>query len=243
MRAIGSERDEAEAVLAASWAGAAAPGARIVLVPGGGPFADAVRDADRTLGLGSDTAHWMAILAMDQYAHLLRARIPRAIVIENPGRIRATCRCSPRTVGCAAPTRYRIRGTPRATVSRHGSPSHSARRTSCCSNPRPARCATSWMRISDPCSPPHRGPLPSSVSVRPAQSRAWSGRSASWERSAGHSQVFRSLRMPASRKDGASRSKRSDDDVHHAAHTIRRTRLPRSHVPIARPGRYAAGSR
>ncbi len=84
--------------------------ARIVLVPGGGPFADAVRDADRTLGLGSDTAHWMAILAMDQYAHLLRARIPRAIVIENPGRIRATCRAGRLPV--LAPYRWLRRADP-----------------------------------------------------------------------------------------------------------------------------------
>ena len=45
--------------------------ARVVIVPGGGPFADAVRDADRRFDLAHDTAHWMAILAMDQYAHLL----------------------------------------------------------------------------------------------------------------------------------------------------------------------------
>ena len=45
--------------------------ARVVIVPGGGPFADAVRDADQRLDLADDTAHWMAILAMDQYAHLL----------------------------------------------------------------------------------------------------------------------------------------------------------------------------
>ncbi len=61
--------------------------ARVVLVPGGGPFADAVRHADRQVGLGSDTAHWMAVMAMDQYAHVLGARIPGAVVIRNPGRI------------------------------------------------------------------------------------------------------------------------------------------------------------
>ncbi len=63
--------------------------ARVVLVPGGGPFADAVRDADRKLGLGCDAAHWMAVMAMDQYAHLLGARIPRGVVIWNPSRIAA----------------------------------------------------------------------------------------------------------------------------------------------------------
>jgi hypothetical protein len=45
--------------------------ARVAIVPGGGPFADAVRDADRRFDLADDAAHWMAILAMDQYAHLL----------------------------------------------------------------------------------------------------------------------------------------------------------------------------
>ena len=43
----------------------------MAIVPGGGPFADAVRDADRRFDLADDTAHWMAVLAMDQYAHLL----------------------------------------------------------------------------------------------------------------------------------------------------------------------------
>jgi aspartokinase-like uncharacterized kinase len=47
---------------------------RLVVVPGGGPFADAVRSADARFGLPDDAAHWMAILAMDQYAHLLVAR-------------------------------------------------------------------------------------------------------------------------------------------------------------------------
>jgi aspartokinase-like uncharacterized kinase len=44
---------------------------RLLIVPGGGPFADAVRHADRHIGLSDDAAHWMAVLAMDQYAHLL----------------------------------------------------------------------------------------------------------------------------------------------------------------------------
>ena len=44
---------------------------RVAIVPGGGPFADAVRDADRRIRLADETAHWMAVLAMDQHAHLL----------------------------------------------------------------------------------------------------------------------------------------------------------------------------
>jgi probable H4MPT-linked C1 transfer pathway protein len=48
---------------------------RVLVVPGGGPFADAVRAVDSRLRLSDDTAHWMAVLAMDQYAHLIAARL------------------------------------------------------------------------------------------------------------------------------------------------------------------------
>jgi 5-(aminomethyl)-3-furanmethanol phosphate kinase len=51
---------------------------RIVVVPGGGPFADAVREADRLHAPGAAAAHWMAILAMDQHAHLLAGLLPSA---------------------------------------------------------------------------------------------------------------------------------------------------------------------
>jgi len=44
---------------------------RLVVVPGGGPFADAVREASARHHPGTGAAHWMAILAMDQHAHLL----------------------------------------------------------------------------------------------------------------------------------------------------------------------------
>jgi hypothetical protein len=54
---------------------------RLVVVPGGGPFADAVRRVDERLALGDEEAHWMAILGMDQYAHLLAARIDSATVV------------------------------------------------------------------------------------------------------------------------------------------------------------------
>ncbi|MEK4034995.1 uridylate kinase [Methylocystis sp. IM3] len=41
---------------------------RLTLVAGGGPFADAVRAAQPRLGFDDDTAHAMAVLAMEQYA-------------------------------------------------------------------------------------------------------------------------------------------------------------------------------
>ena len=62
---------------------------RVVVVPGGGPFADSVREFDRGHGLSDDAAHWMAILAMDQYAHVLAQRIGRAVLVEEPGGIGA----------------------------------------------------------------------------------------------------------------------------------------------------------
>jgi 5-(aminomethyl)-3-furanmethanol phosphate kinase len=60
---------------------------RIVVVPGGGPFADAVRDFDRSVGLAPATAHWMALLAMDQYGLVLRDRIPGAVLVDEAGDI------------------------------------------------------------------------------------------------------------------------------------------------------------
>jgi len=63
--------------------GSAAREHRVVVVAGGGPFADAVRSVDNRMQLSHDTAHWMAILAMDQYAHLLAERLPCGAVVGN----------------------------------------------------------------------------------------------------------------------------------------------------------------
>lgn len=60
-----------------------------LIVPGGGPFADAVRRVDAELGLPDEAAHWMAVLAMDQYAHLLAARSPRGVVVTSAADARA----------------------------------------------------------------------------------------------------------------------------------------------------------
>lgn len=53
----------------------------LVIVPGGGPFADAVRKFDANVGLSAVGAHWMAILAQDQYAHVLAERVPDAVMV------------------------------------------------------------------------------------------------------------------------------------------------------------------
>ena len=44
---------------------------RLLVVPGGGAFADLVREQAARLGLRPSTAHWMAVLAMEQYGYLL----------------------------------------------------------------------------------------------------------------------------------------------------------------------------
>jgi aspartokinase-like uncharacterized kinase len=50
----------------------------VVVVPGGGPFAEQVRRAQREVGATEDAAHWMAVLGMEQYAHLLADHVPGA---------------------------------------------------------------------------------------------------------------------------------------------------------------------
>ena len=46
-------------------------GAPALVVPGGGPFADAVRTLDRRVAPSGISQHWMAVMAMDQYAEVL----------------------------------------------------------------------------------------------------------------------------------------------------------------------------
>lgn len=48
-------------------------GGHIVLVPGGGQFADAVRAVQQTAGFDDRTAHGMALFAMEQYGLMLAA--------------------------------------------------------------------------------------------------------------------------------------------------------------------------
>src|SRR5262249_47467317 len=50
----------------------------LLVVPGGGEFADAVRDHHRRFGLSEAAAHRMAILAMEQLGWLLSELIPGA---------------------------------------------------------------------------------------------------------------------------------------------------------------------
>jgi len=50
----------------------------VTVVPGGGKFADVVRDLDQRFGLSSGISHRMAILGMDQFGLLLSQLIPNS---------------------------------------------------------------------------------------------------------------------------------------------------------------------
>jgi len=52
---------------------------RIVIVPGGGVFADAVREAQQIGGFDDAAAHHAALLAMDQYGLVLQALQPEIV--------------------------------------------------------------------------------------------------------------------------------------------------------------------
>jgi aspartokinase-like uncharacterized kinase len=76
----------------------------IVVVPGGGPFADQVRAFERRERLSADAAHWMAMLAMDQYAQVLAERIEGAVLVEEPGAIGPAT--EPEGIAVLAPSRW-----------------------------------------------------------------------------------------------------------------------------------------
>jgi aspartokinase-like uncharacterized kinase len=61
----------------------------LLVVPGGGALADAVRTAQRELDLSPSAAHWMAILAMDQFAHAIASATPEAVVVHDAAEVRA----------------------------------------------------------------------------------------------------------------------------------------------------------
>jgi aspartokinase-like uncharacterized kinase len=59
----------------------------IVLVPGGGPFADLVRDTQPRIGFDDDAAHRMALLAMEQYGCALASMNAQFTLAESPTEI------------------------------------------------------------------------------------------------------------------------------------------------------------
>lgn len=62
----------------------------LVIVPGGGPFADQVRDAQKKMGFSDTAAHAMAILAMDQFGHAILDRNQRLMPTRSLNEIEKT---------------------------------------------------------------------------------------------------------------------------------------------------------
>jgi aspartokinase-like uncharacterized kinase len=60
------------------------PCREVLLVPGGGPAADVVRDLDRLHQLGEEAAHWLALRALAVNARFLAALLPGAVVVGHP---------------------------------------------------------------------------------------------------------------------------------------------------------------
>jgi aspartokinase-like uncharacterized kinase len=54
---------------------------QVLLFPGGGGMADAVRDLDRRHGLGEERSHWLALRALTVNAHFLAALLGNAEVV------------------------------------------------------------------------------------------------------------------------------------------------------------------
>ncbi|CAL1241291.1 amino acid kinase [Candidatus Methylocalor cossyra] len=70
----------------------------VVIVPGGGVFADGVRAAQARFGFDDRTAHAMAILAMRQYALMMAGFCPHLTLAADLGRLSAAARKAERAV-------------------------------------------------------------------------------------------------------------------------------------------------
>ncbi len=55
----------------------------VIVVPGGGPFADAVRSAQPVMGFDDDAAHDMALMTMSQFARALASLAPRFVAVDD----------------------------------------------------------------------------------------------------------------------------------------------------------------
>jgi aspartokinase-like uncharacterized kinase len=56
---------------------------KLIVVPGGGEFADVVRSIDKKFRLSCNASHRMAILGMDQYGMLLSDLMPNSVIVSN----------------------------------------------------------------------------------------------------------------------------------------------------------------
>jgi aspartokinase-like uncharacterized kinase len=57
---------------------------RVLLVPGGGPTADAIHSLQRTHGFDDETAHWLALHAVGVNARFIARLLPDTPIVEHP---------------------------------------------------------------------------------------------------------------------------------------------------------------
>ncbi len=63
----------------------------VLIVPGGGAAANAIRSADAVHGLGAERAHWLALRALTLNAHWLQHLLPDAHIASDVGALGGLC--------------------------------------------------------------------------------------------------------------------------------------------------------
>jgi dihydroneopterin aldolase len=84
-------------------------GGRAIVVPGGGPFADAVRAAQPRIGFDDAAAHHMAMLGMEQFGYALASFDRRLVVADSMAALRRALAAG--KVAVWLPTRMAMKAT------------------------------------------------------------------------------------------------------------------------------------
>lgn len=85
----------AASALLRPWVDAIAASDNVVLVPGGGPFADTVRAMQPVIGYDDHAAHDMALMAMAQFGRALSGMCDRLVYCDDLRSLRAMEGCIP----------------------------------------------------------------------------------------------------------------------------------------------------
>jgi aspartokinase-like uncharacterized kinase len=94
-----------------------------VLVPGGGPIVDAIREIDRVSSLGEEFSHWLCIDALDLTARLLEQLLPDARLVSSVAELhKFVADAVPQRIAIFAPSRFLCSEEPQAEGNRlaHG---------------------------------------------------------------------------------------------------------------------------
>jgi aspartokinase-like uncharacterized kinase len=76
--------------------------AKVLLVPGGGATADAIRAFDTAHLLGEDASHWLALQALSLNARMLHELLPEARIVSEIPEPAAQARAATSALACAA---------------------------------------------------------------------------------------------------------------------------------------------